>query len=452
MDKMNHDVQVEKIKSEISHSLLIRGGRVIDPANNIDKIADVLVVDGKIAAVGEIENLEAHDEIDATGKIVTPGLIDMHVHLREPGQEAKEDFLSGSMAAAAGGFTRVATMPNTSPVVDTAALVRSMKKRAEDVGIINIEIIGALTKGQKGLELAEVGDMAAEGAAAFSDDGHFDSNARVFLNALDYLQTFNKVIICHEEETTLCEGGVMNEGARSALLGLKGRPTVAEDIAVARDVLLAEYTGGRVHIAHISSAVAVDIVRQAKRRGVKVTAEVTPQHLTMTDDLVDPADSSTKINPPLRSKKDIAACLEGLLDGTIDIIVTDHSPHAPEEKDREYIYAPSGFPGLETSLGVLLTDLYHTGKVDIKMLIAKMTSEPAKIFNLEGGSLTVNHNADITIIDPNLEWTVDAKDFYTRGSHSPFVGRKLKGRAVGTIVNGRLIETNQTKVSLKRVD
>ncbi len=452
MDKMNHDVQVEKIKSAISHSLLIRGGRVIDPANNVDKIADVLIVDGKIAAVGEIENIEAHDEIDATGKIVAPGLIDMHVHFREPGQEAKEDFLSGSMAAAAGGFTRVATMPNTSPVIDTAALVRSMKKRAEDVGIINIEIIGALTKGQKGLELAEVGDMSAEGAAAFSDDGHFDSNARVFLNALDYLQTFNKVIICHEEETTLCEGGVMNEGTRSAMLGLKGRPTVAEDIAVARDVLLAEYTGGRVHIAHISSAVAVDIVRQAKKRGVKVTAEVTPQHLTMTDDLVDPADSSTKINPPLRSKKDITACLEGLLDGTIDIIVTDHSPHAPEEKDREYIYAPSGFPGLETSLGVLLTELYLTGKIDIKTLIAKMTSEPARIFSLEGGSLAVNNNADITIIDPNLEWTVDAKDFYTRGSHSPFVGRKLKGRAVGTIVNGRLIETNQTKISLKKVD
>ena len=448
---IKHDVQVEKVKSAISNSLLIRGGRIIDPANDIDKIADVLIVDGRIAAVGEMNNLEAHDEIDATGMIVTPGLIDMHVHLREPGQEAKEDFKSGSMAAAAGGFTRVATMPNTSPVVDTSALVRSMKKRAEEVGIINIEIIGALTKGQKGLELAEVGDMVEAGAAAFSDDGHFDSNARVFLNALDYLQTFNKVIICHEEETTLCEGGVMNEGTRSALLGLKGRPTVAEDIAVARDVLLAEYTGGRVHIAHISSARAVDIVRQAKKCGVKVTAEVTPQHLTMTDDLVDPADSSTKINPPLRSKKDIAACLEGLLDGTIDIIVTDHSPHAPEEKDREYIYAPSGFPGLETSLGVLLTELYHTGKVDLKTLIAKMTSEPAKIFNLDGGSLTVDHNADITIIDPNLEWTVDAKKFYTRGSHSPFVGRKLKGRAVGTIVNGRLIETNQTKIALKQV-
>ena len=452
MNRTNHNLQTEQDKSAIPQSLWIRGGRVIDPANDIDKIADVLVADGKIKAIGEIKVLGTRDEIDATGKIVTPGLIDMHVHFREPGQEAKEDFKSGSMAAAAGGFTRVATMPNTSPVVDNSALVKAMKKRAEEVGIINIEIIGALTKGQKGLELAEVGDMIEAGAAAFSDDGHFDSNARVFLNALDYLQTFNKVIICHEEETTLCEGGVMNEGARSAILGLKGRPTVAEDIAVARDVLLAEYTGGRVHIAHISSAKAVDIVRQAKRRGVKVTAEVTPQHLTMTDDLVDPADSSTKINPPLRSKKDIAACLEGLLDGTIDIIVTDHSPHAPEEKDREYIYAPSGFPGLETSLGVLLTDLYPTGKVDLKTIIAKMTSEPAKLFALAGGSLNVGDVGDITIIDPELEWTVNDKEFYTRGSHSPFVGRKFKGKAVGTIVNGRLIETNQTKITLKHVN
>ena len=443
---------MSNIKKAISNPLLIRGGRVIDPANNIDKIADVLIFDGKITEIGEIANSESYYEINAENKIVTPGLIDMHVHFREPGQEAKEDFKSGSMAAAAGGFTTVATMPNTSPVVDTSALVRSMKKRAEEVGIINVEIIGALTKGQKGLELAEVGDMIEAGAVAFSDDGHFDDNARVFLNALDYLHTFNKIIICHEEETTLCEGGVMNESPRSALLGLKGRPTVAEDIAVARDVLLAEYSGGRVHIAHISSARAVDIVRQAKKRGVKVTAEITPQHLTMTDELVDPTDTSTKINPPLRSKKDIEACLEGLLDGTIDMIVTDHSPHAPEEKDREYIYAPSGFPGLETSLGILLTDLYHTDKIDLVTLIAKMTSEPAKIFDLNGGSLGIGQNANITIIDPELEWTVDDKKFYTRGSHSPFVGRHLKGRAIGTIVNGKLIETNQTMVSISHHD
>ena len=402
-------------------NLLIRGGRVIDPANNFDDVADVLIVDGKISAVAKNIETSAEKIIDATGKVVTPGLIDMHVHFREPGQEAKEDFVSGSKAAAAGGYTTVATMPNTSPVVDNAALVRSMVARAEDVGIVHVKIIGALTKGQKGLELAELRDMISAGAVAFSDDGHFDSNARIFLNALDYLHGTDKIIICHEEETSLVEGGVMNEGKRSAILGLKGRPTVSEDIAVARDALLAEYTGGRVHIAHISSARSVEIVREAKRRGVKITAEVTPQH------------------PPLRSKKDVDAVLAGLLDGTIDMIVTDHSPHAPEEKDREYIFAPSGFPGLETSLGILLTDLYHENKIDLPTLISKMTYEPAKVFGLDAGTLSVGAAADVAIIDTNLEWTVDAQKFFTRGSHSPFVGRKLKGRAVATIVDGKIV-------------
>ena len=291
---------------------------MIDPANKFDDVADVLIEDGKISAVAKNIETSADKIIDATNKVVTPGLIDMHVHFREPGQEAKEDFVSGSKAAAAGGYTTVATMPNTSPVVDNAALVRSMVARANEVGIINVKIIGAVTKNQKGEELAELRDMITAGAVAFSDDGHFDDNARIFMNALDYLNGTDKIIICHEEETSLVKGGVMNEGKRSAILGLKGRPTVAEDIAVARDVLLAEYTGGRVHIAHISSARSVEIVRDAKKRGVKVTAEVTPQHLTMTDDLVDPTDSSTKINPPLRTKKDCDALLTGLLDGTID--------------------------------------------------------------------------------------------------------------------------------------
>lgn len=424
-------------------SLLLRGGRVIDPANNFDGVADVLIVDGKIAEVKPDINSSADYEYDATGKLVTPGLIDMHVHLREPGQEAKEDFLSGSKAAAAGGYTTVATMPNTSPVVDNAALVRSMIQRAEEVGLVNIKIIGAVTKGQQGQELAEMRDMIAAGAVAFSDDGHFDDNAKIFMNALDYLHDTDKLIICHEEETSLVKGGVMNEGKHSALLGLKGRPTVAEDIAVARDVLLAEYTGGRVHIAHISSARAVEIVREAKKRGVKVTAEVTPQHLTMTEDLVNPVDASTKINPPLRTQTDCDACLKGLLDGTIDAIVTDHSPHAPEEKDREYIYAPSGFPGLETSVSILFTELYHKGKIDLRTLISKMTAEPAKIFGLNAGTLSIGAPADVTVIDPELVWTVDAKNFYTRGSHSPFIGRELKGRAVATIVRGNLMKLNQ---------
>lgn len=439
----NQTWQIQKLAANISKTLLLRGGRVIDPANNFDGVADVLIIDGKIAAVKPDIKFSADYEYGATGKIVTPGLIDMHVHFREPGQEAKEDFLSGSKAAVAGGFTTVATMPNTSPVVDNAALVRAMIKRAEEVGIINIKIIGAVTKNQQGQELAEMRDMIATGAVAFSDDGHFDDNAKIFMNALDYLHDTGKLIICHEEETSLVKGGVMNEGKRSAILGLKGRPTVAEDIAVARDVLLAEYTGGRVHIAHISSARAVDIVRDAKKRGVRVTAEVTPQHLTMTEDLVNPADASTKINPPLRTQKDCDACLAGLLDGTIDAIVTDHSPHAPEEKDREYIYAPSGFPGLETSVGILFTELYHKNKIDLKTLISKMTAQPAQIFGLNAGTLSVDAPADVTIIDPELVWTVDSKNFYTKGSHSPFIGRELKGRVVATIVHGNLMKLNQ---------
>ena len=419
--------------------ILLKGGRVINPENEFDQVADVLIEDGKIAAIGKDLEAEGAEVYDASGKVVAPGLIDMHVHFREPGQEAKEDFISGSRAAAAGGFTRVATMPNTKPVVDSAALIRSLKERAREAGLIHIELIGAVTKGQKGEELAEMGDMLQAGAVAFSDDGHFDSSAKVMLNAFDYLHGFDKIIINHEEETTLCAEGVMNEGHRSAMLGLKGRPTVAEDIAVARDILLAEYADARLHVAHISSARSVELVREAKKRGVKVTAEVTPQHLTMTDECVELFDSSTKINPPLRAKTDCEALLTGLKDGTIDAIVTDHSPHAQEEKDREYANAPSGFPGLETSVGIMLTDLYHEGKIDLPMMISKMSYEPAKVFGIEAGTLTVGKAADVTVIDPEQEWTVAAEKFYTKGSHSPFVGRKLKGKAVLTIVDGRIV-------------
>ena len=419
--------------------LLIKGGRVINPAANFDETADVLIEDGKIIKIAKGIQDKADEVYEADGKVVAPGLVDIHVHLREPGQEAKEDFASGTQAAAAGGFTTICTMPNTKPVVDTAALVRSLKQRAADVGVVNVEIIGAVTKEQAGAELAEMGDMIDAGAVAFSDDGHFDSNAKVLLNAYDYLHTFDKVIINHEEEPTLVEDGVMNEGHRSAMLGLKGRPSVAEDIAVARDILLAEYADARVHVAHISTARSVDLVRQAKKRGVKVTAEATPQHLTMTEECVNLFDPSTKINPPLRAQADCEAILAGLKDGTIDAIVTDHSPHAQEEKDREYIYAPSGFPGLETSLGVMLTDLYHAGKLELPTLISKMSYEPAKVLGLTAGTLTEGAAADVTVIDPELEWQVDEKKFYTKGSHSPFAGRKLKGKAVLTVVKGQIV-------------
>ncbi len=423
--------------------LLIKGGRVINPGKNFDAVSDILVENGKVVAIGE--NLTADDAqiINAEGKVVAPGFIDMHAHLREPGQEAKEDFASGSKAAAAGGFTTIATMPNTKPVVDNAILVNGLKQRAKEDGVVHIEIIGALTKGQEGKELAEVGDMIQAGVVALSDDGHFDNNCKLMLNAFDYLRTFNKAIMSHAEETTLVAEGVMNEGHRSAMLGMKGRPTVAEDIAVMREILLAEYADAWVHISHISSKKAIDMVRQAKARGVKVTAEVTPHHLTMTDEMVNPIDSSTKVNPPLRGEADIKAALEGLKDGTIDMIATDHSPHAQEEKDREYKFAPSGFPGFETALGVLLTDLYHKDLITLNELVNKMSYMPGKIFfDGKRGILEENAVADITIFDPELEWTVEQEKFYTKGSHSPFIGRKLTGKAIMTIVDGKIVMNN----------
>ena len=420
-------------------ALLLKGGRVIDPAAQRDEICDVLIEDGVIRQVGKDLSANGAEVYDAAGKIVTPGFIDMHTHFREPGQEAKEDFSSGSRAGAAGGYTTIATMPNTRPVVDDAALVTSLIKRAEDVAVIHIRIIGAVTKNQEGKELAELGDMVEAGAVAFSDDGHFDPSAKVLLSAYDYLVPFDKAIINHEEDTSLVEDGAMNEGHRSAMLGIKGRPIVAEDIAVARDIMLAEYAGAHVHVAHISSGRAVQLVREAKTRGVRATTEVTPHHLTLTDECVDPRDSSTKVNPPLRTARDVEAMVAGLLDGTIEMIVTDHSPHAPEEKDREYIYAPSGFPGLETALGVLLTDLVHTRKIPLATLIERMTYGPARVFKLNAGTLGEGAPADVTVIDPELEWTVDVNKFYTRGRHSPFNGRQLKGKAVLTVVDGKIV-------------
>ena len=419
--------------------LLLKGGRIIDPAQKIDTIGDILIADGRIAALGQALSEPGAEVLDAAGLVVAPGLVDMHVHLREPGHEAKEDFASGTQAAAAGGFTTVACMPNTKPVVDNSILVNGLIRRAELEGLVNIKVIGALTKGQEGKELAEIGDMLLAGAVAVSDDGHYVDNARLLRTGLEYAGMFGGIIISHAEEETLAGDGFMHEGAVSAMLGMRGRPAVSEDIAVARDIMLAEYTGTRIHIAHVSTAGSVELIRQAKARGVKVTAEATPHHLTLTDEAVVGFDPATKVNPPLRSADHVEALLAGLKDGTIDMIVTDHAPHAFEEKDVEFRYAPSGFAGLETALGVVLTGLYHSGRFSLNDIIELMAAAPARIFALTAGTIKVGSPADIVLIDPDAEWVVDSKRFHTRGKCTPFEGKKLKGKAVAAIVGGRLV-------------
>lgn len=422
--------------------LLLKNGKIIDPAQGLEQVTDLLIENGRITLIGE--NIQQPDAavFDAAGLVIAPGLIDMHVHLREPGLEAKEDITTGTMAAAAGGFTTIACMPNTKPVIDNAILVAGIIHRAQTEGYVNVKVIGALSKGQQGKELAEIGDMIQAGAVAISDDGHYVSDARLLRNALEYTGIYGKTVISHAEEEELVSDGYMHEGAVSAMLGMKGRPAVAEDIAVARDIMMAEYTGTQVHIAHVSSKGAVELIRQAKQRGVRVTAEVTPHHLTLTDEVVKGFNTATKVNPPLRSSEHVQAMVAGLKDGTIDAVATDHAPHAFEEKDVEFKYAPSGFAGLETALGIMLTEFYHTGLFSLTEIINRMSWAPARILELETGTLKIGSPADITIIDTELEWTVDSRSFYTRGKATPFENKMLKGKAVATIVGGRLVMQN----------
>ena len=405
-------------------------------------MVDILIEDEKIVKIGADLQSDDAEIFDATGLIIAPGLIDMHVHLREPGQEAKEDIGSGTRAAAAGGITTVACMPNTSPVIDNSVLVQGIAQRAQQDGVVKVKVVGALSKGQEGKELAEIGDMLEAGAVAITDDGHYVDSAKLLMNGLDYIARYDLPIISHAEDNTLTEDGVMHEGAVSAMLGMKGRPAVAEDIAVSRDILLAEYTNARIHIAHISSKGAVELVRQAKKRGVKVTAEVTPHHLTLTDEEIKNFNVAAKVCPPLRSQDHVQAMIEGLKDGTIDAIVTDHSPHAFEEKDREFKFAPNGFTGMETSLGVILTNLYHTGIMTIDEIIEKMSVAPAKILKLDAGNIEIGKIADLTVIDPEKTWKVDSNKFYSRGKFTPYDGEELKGKAVATIVNGKIVMEN----------
>ena len=423
-------------------TLLVKGGRVVNPAMQQDEICDILIENGKIKEVGANLSADGAELFDASGLVVAPGFIDRHVHLRQPGQSGKETIETGTKAAAAGGITRVATMPNTKPVIDSAIIVDGMKYKIEREAKVKVEIIGAISKGLQGQELAAMGAMAKEGVAAFSDDGRYVENCDFMRKAMEYASMFHKVIIDHCEEQSLVEGGNMHEGVVSNELGIKGRPAVAEDIAVARDIFLAEATHTPVHIAHISTKNAVELVRQAKKRGVQVTAEVTPQHLILTDEALRTFETRYKVNPPIRSEEHRAACVAGLQDGTIDAVVTDHAPHEWEEKDQEFNLAPSGFVGLETSVGAMLTYMYHTGHIDLMTLVNAMSTAQAKILGLDAGVIAPGKDADLTVLDLDKEWTVDSSKFYSKGKASPFDEMIFKGKAAATIVNGEIVMKN----------
>lgn len=419
--------------------LLIKGGLVVDPvAGNVSK-KDILVVDGKIAATGKNISQSGAKIIDAAGRLVAPGLIDMHVHLREPGFEAKETIYTGTRAAARGGFTSVASMPNTNPVIDNAALVTSIINRARSGGLVHVYPVGAITRGSKGEELAEMGDMAEAGAAAFSDDGMPVMNSGLMRKAMQYARMLGVTIISHSEEKSLSAGGCMHEGYISTILGLKGIPACAEEVMVARDILLAEETGCRVHIAHVSTAGSVRLLKEAKARGVRVSAEAVPHHFTLTDEAVMGFDTFTKVNPPLRTGDDVAAVKQGLADGTIDAIATDHAPHTAEEKDVEYERAPFGMVGLETAVGLVWTELVNTGVLTPLQAVTCMTLNPARILGIPKGTLETGTDADITIIDPGLTGEVDPAMFASKGRNTPFAGRMLKGLPWLTMVSGRVV-------------
>lgn len=422
--------------------LLIKGGNIVDPVSESLEQKDILVVDGKIAGRGANLSGNGSEVIDASGKLVAPGLIDMHVHLREPGYEAKETICTGTRAAAMGGYTSIACMPNTKPVIDNAALISYVKKTSMETGLVNVYPIGAVTRGSRGEELAEMGDMKEAGAVGFSDDGLPVMNAGLMRRAMQYARMLGMTIISHSEDKNLAAGGSMHEGAVSTMLGLKGIPALAEEVMVARDILLAEETGCRLHIAHVSTAGSVHLVRQAKARGVKVTCEVTPHHFTLTDEAVMGYDTSTKVNPPLRASDDVAAVKEGLADGAIDVIATDHAPHTVEEKDVEYDNAPFGIVGLETAVGLVWNELVATGVLTPLQAVVKMSLNPAKVLGIPKGTLETGADADIVVIDPSLSWTVDAGRFESKGRNTPFNGMLLKGRVCATVVGGRVVMNN----------
>lgn len=420
--------------------ILIKNGRVIDPANGIDKITDIFVENGVISEVGADPDLEGveMEVIDASGMCVAPGLVDMHVHLRDPGQEYKEDIESGTLAAAFGGVTSVACMPNTDPVVDNEAIVSFIKTKAEEVGYVNVFPIGAVSKGLEGKYLAEIGEMVFAGAVAVSDDGMPVVNSGLMRRAIEYSEMFDIPVISHCEDPALGEGD-MNEGAVATSMGLRGISRAAEEVMAARDILVAEAVGGRVHIAHISTRGTVDIIRKAKERGVRVTCETCPHYFSLTEEACLGFNTNAKMNPPLRTADDVEAIKEGLKDGTIDCIVTDHAPHHPDEKNCEFAAAKNGIVGLETSLGLGIKNLVKTGVLTMSELIEKMSVNPSQILGISKGSLGEGKCADIVIFDPDKEWTVDITKLHSRGKNSPYDGFELYGKPEYVIVGGEIV-------------
>lgn len=424
----------------MTRPILLRGGRVIDPSRRVDQMADVLVSDGKIAAVQPgLAAPDGADIRDVRGRVVAPGLVDVHVHLREPGNEDEETIASGARAAVAGGFTAVCAMPNTDPVTDNQAAVGFIVRQSVRAGLARVYPIGAVSVGQKGEQLAEFGEMVGAGAVAVSDDGKPVVSGHLMRTALEYARTFDIPVADHCEEPTLAAGGAMHEGLVSTRLGLKGIPAAAEEIMVARDLLLAELTGGYVHLCHMSTRGSVDLIRRAKERGVRVSAEVTPHHLTLTDAACEGYDTHAKMNPPLREAADIAALREGLKDGTIDCIASDHAPHAYDEKDAAFDDAPFGIIGLETAFGVAHTELVRSKILTLPELIARMSTVPAGLFHLPGGGLAPGAVADVCVLDLDSTWIVRAAVLHSKSRNTPFENRELVGRAVLTLVAGRVV-------------
>lgn len=419
--------------------LLIKNGRVVDPKNGVDEIRDILIDEGIIQKTGKSISDDAETVIDATGKIVAPGLIDLHVHFREPGLEYKEDIETGSRAAARGGVTTVVCMPNTNPVIDNGPLVEYVMNRGKKTGLVNVLTTGCISKGQKSGELSEIGELKAAGAVGISDDGRPVMTSSLMRRALEYAKMFDIPVMSHCEDLELVDGGSMNEGYMSTYLGLRGIPKSAESVAVTRDILIAEEVDGRLHICHVSTRNSIEAIRAAKKRGVRVTAETAPHYFSLTDKACEGFNTNAKMNPPLRDEDDIQAVIEGLQDGTLDAIATDHAPHHFDEKELEFDQALNGIVGLETSLAVGVTYLVKTGKLTMGQLIEKMSVNPAEIIGIDRGSLAEGKVADVVIFDAEKEYQVDVNEFASKGKNSPYDGFVLSGLVETTITGGKIV-------------